>query len=343
MSREEFGGLMTDTPKVSIVIPVYNGSNYLAEAIESALSQSYSNIEVIVVNDGSNDRHATRNVALKYKDRIRYFDKENGGVSSALNLGISKMLGEYFCWLSHDDILDREKTEIQLAYMQDNNLLVTYTDYRLVDSNGRFLKEIETPFSERLEAMKMLVVYAYVHGCTIMVKKELFNKTGLFNEELKHTQDTDMWFRMSMVLELKRIPKVLISSRIHQSQTSKSNESERLKERYQFYETAIQNPMLQNYLFSSEILILEDDDNALKKSKLLSWLGDKLMYSKKNYSGALYFYTQSIKASTKNRSKKRYKLFRARIYSLVIEKVLGNIKDYLRTYPLFVKISSKIR
>ena len=78
-------------PLVSIIIPVYNGANYLAEAIDSALAQTYNNVEVIVVNDGSNDNGATERVALSYGDKIKYFAKENGGVSSALKYGIEKM------------------------------------------------------------------------------------------------------------------------------------------------------------------------------------------------------------------------------------------------------------
>ena len=91
-------------PLVSIVIPVYNGSDYLAEAIDSALAQTYGNIEIIVINDGSSDNGKTREVAGKYGDRIRYFEKENGGVPTALNLGIKEMKGDYFSWLSHDDV-----------------------------------------------------------------------------------------------------------------------------------------------------------------------------------------------------------------------------------------------
>ena len=72
-------------PKVSIVIPVYNGANYMREAIDSALNQTYKNIEVIVINDGSIDNGETDRIARSYGDRIVYVKKENGGVSSALN------------------------------------------------------------------------------------------------------------------------------------------------------------------------------------------------------------------------------------------------------------------
>ena len=88
--------------KVSIIIPVYNGEKYIAQSIESALNQTYKNIEVIVVNDGSSDN--TEKIVLEYGDKIKYIRKENGGVASALNVGIKNMTGDFFSWLSHDDL-----------------------------------------------------------------------------------------------------------------------------------------------------------------------------------------------------------------------------------------------
>src|SRR5262245_18482633 len=92
----------SDLPLVSIVIPVYNGANFVADAIESALQQTYSRTEIIVINDGSTDDGATAQVAQIYGSRIRYYEKANGGCGSALNYGIERMRGEYFSWLSHD-------------------------------------------------------------------------------------------------------------------------------------------------------------------------------------------------------------------------------------------------
>lgn len=102
-------------PKVSIVIPVYNGANYLKEAIDSALAQDYGNYEVIVVNDGSNDSGETEKIALSYGDKIRYLKKENGGVATALNFAIEKAEGEYVSWLSHDDAYFSNKLSSQIA------------------------------------------------------------------------------------------------------------------------------------------------------------------------------------------------------------------------------------
>ena len=100
--------------KVSIIIPVFNGANYLREAIDSALKQTYENIEVLVINDGSDDNGKTEAIARSYGDKLRYFHKENGGVASALNLGIKEMAGEYFSWLSHDSQLEQDEVSMML-------------------------------------------------------------------------------------------------------------------------------------------------------------------------------------------------------------------------------------
>ena len=131
-------------PKVSIVIPVYNGSNYLQEAIDSALAQTYSNMEVIVVNDGSNDDRATEKIALSYGERIRYFYKPNGGVATALNLGIEKMTGEYFSWLSHDDMYLPDKIEQEIVCLQrlrDFHAVIA-EGYQVVDTNGGYIATV---------------------------------------------------------------------------------------------------------------------------------------------------------------------------------------------------------
>ncbi|QQS65316.1 glycosyltransferase family 2 protein [Candidatus Saccharibacteria bacterium] len=108
----------SNLPKVSIIIPVYNGSNFLKEAIDSALAQTYKNLEIIVVNDGSADQGKTEKIAMSYGSKIRYYKKVNGGVSTALNLGIKKMTGDYFSWLSHDDIYYPKKIENQVRFVE---------------------------------------------------------------------------------------------------------------------------------------------------------------------------------------------------------------------------------
>jgi glycosyltransferase involved in cell wall biosynthesis len=127
-------------PLVTIVIPVYNGADYLEDAINSALNQTYKNIEIIVVNDGSTDYGKTEAIANAYSDRVRYFTKRNGGVSSALNFGIDKMTGEYFSWLSHDDLYFPEKIEKQVNFIEKNyDVKVVASSFEIIDSERRVL------------------------------------------------------------------------------------------------------------------------------------------------------------------------------------------------------------
>src|ERR1043165_1771044 len=106
-------------PTVSVVMPVYNGENYLRLAIESVLSQTFQDFEIIVVDDGSKD--TTPQIAASFGDRVRYVRQENAGVAAAVNHGISLARGRYFAWLSHDDPRAPDKLSEQLRTMPNND------------------------------------------------------------------------------------------------------------------------------------------------------------------------------------------------------------------------------
>lgn len=214
---------MEFNPKVSIVIPVYNGSNYLRKAIDSALAQTYKNIEVIVVNDGSNDGGKTEEIAKSYGDKIRYFYKDNGGVASALNLGIREMTGEYFSWLSHDDLYYPDKVAMQVDYLhRGDRHVIIYSDYEFIDARSRFVRK-KTVGNIPPERMRLeLIVSDPVHGCTVLVPKRCFERMGLFNESLCTTQDYEMWFRLAKSYNFIHVPKILVKSRVHPEQGIKT-------------------------------------------------------------------------------------------------------------------------
>ena len=186
-------------PKASIVIPAYNAANYLAEAIDSALAQTYSNIEIIVVNDGSSDNGATAAVAAKYGDKIRYFEKTNGGSSSALNEGICRMRGEWFSWLSHDDLYYPTKVEKQIAYLQelaqsgqDYRKVVMFAQGEAIDGSGHLLRKPSVASMHRLtdeiagfSDNRYLIAdsrkYSF-NGCSCLVHRSIFEHVGMFDE-----------------------------------------------------------------------------------------------------------------------------------------------------------------
>ena len=194
---------MIDNPLVSIIIPVYNGSNYLSEAIESALAQTYRNIEIIVVNDGSNDDGKTEALALSYGDKIRYIKKFNGGVSSALNLGISQMTGEYFSWLSHDDKYTESKIERQISLLKkyEDRRVIALCGSRFIDKNSEIMARrsndrFTTEYNDWKDALENLFSQGTYNGCAFLVPKQIFDECGMFDEELRFAQDTLMWARM---------------------------------------------------------------------------------------------------------------------------------------------------
>ena len=100
---------------ISVIIAAYNAEKTIISTLESIDKQICDGVEVIIVNDGSPDDGATERVALSYGKKIRYIYQNNGGVSSALNTGIREMKGEYFSWLSHDDLYEPTKIEKQVA------------------------------------------------------------------------------------------------------------------------------------------------------------------------------------------------------------------------------------
>lgn len=207
-------------PKVSIIIPVYNGSNYLKEAIDSALAQTYPNCEVLVINDGSCDGGSTETIALSYGDRIRYFKKENGGVASALNLGIRKMSGEYFSWLSHDDVYYPNKVEREICAIMESGdqTKLVQCEYDFYDeATGTYTPTdySKTYTIEQLTNSVFSVLQLQIHACCALIHKSHFDRVGMFDESLRTVQDIEMWFRLFRDQRSLFVPERLYKVREH--------------------------------------------------------------------------------------------------------------------------------
>lgn len=207
-------------PLVSIVIPVYNGGEYLQVAIDSALAQTYKNIEVIVVNDGSTDN--TEQICLSYGNKIRYYSKENGGVADAVNFGISKMYGEYFSWLSHDDIYYPSKIERQLEVLGTCgiNTAIVHGNYDIYNEKFSTISHIRNDITyskERMTNSVFPVLVTAFHGCVPLIHKSHFERVGKFNEDLLLTQDYDFYFRAMRRQRTIFIEEPLVMIRLHKN------------------------------------------------------------------------------------------------------------------------------
>jgi hypothetical protein len=234
---------MAFNPKVSIIIPVYNGSDYLKEAIESAITQTYKNIEVLVINDGSTDNGETEKIAMTYGDKIKYYKKTNGGVASALNFGIEKMQGEYFSWLSHDDIYYPEKIETQINFLDTRKIkeIFLFSDFEFIDKDSNHLSfyQVKEIYSRN---SGLAILFNQINGCTTLIHKNILQKISNFPESFKTTQDYHAWVeifknRFLMV----HTPKVLIKSRLHENQGTKKMIGICLEEIFFLEKTIIEN------------------------------------------------------------------------------------------------------
>jgi glycosyltransferase involved in cell wall biosynthesis len=206
-------------PKVSVIISTYNRAHFLSEALESVLSQDYSDFELLVVDDGSDDE--TYNVIKPYLSQIGYIWQENRGVSSARNLGIGLARGEYIAFLDSDDLWKREKLRVQVRFMEERGFSVSYTEEIwirkgvLVNPKKRHKK-----FSGRI--FEKVLPLCLISPSSMMVRREVFEKIGLFDESLPVCEDYEFGIRLAKSYEIGLIEERLIVKRGgHPDQLSK--------------------------------------------------------------------------------------------------------------------------
>lgn len=210
-------------PLVSLAIPIFNGAEFMRFAIDSALAQTYPHVEIIVINDGSSDLGETEKIALSYGDRVRYYAKTNGGVGSALNLALEKARGEYFCWLSHDDVYLPEKIAKQVEFLQSlpTSDAVVFCRHSVINANGDLLHELPAPprFNPDAAAYQLLLSQ-WLHCCTIIAPRSIYLEMGGFREDLPTTQDYDMLMKIGLRYPFFELPEVLLYARSHPKQGS---------------------------------------------------------------------------------------------------------------------------
>lgn len=216
------------TPLVSVIIATYNRPKYLKLSIESVINQTYSNIEIIVVDDGS-PNNESYNVCKSYKT-VNYFQVENSkGPAKPRNLGISKAEGKYIAILDDDDLWLPFKIEEQVALLENNS------DFGLVHGygqviNNRGLKTDEiigkpgTPDVKKGDvSLKMLGNWTLMTS-SVMFKKELIKRVGNFNETMPPAgEDVEFWIRCSFFTKIVDIGKVVFLYRKHEVNISKNN------------------------------------------------------------------------------------------------------------------------
>lgn len=208
---------MNPKTKVSVVIPFYN-CLYVDLAVKSVLAQSYPDIELIVVDDGST---LYMEKLEAYKDNIVYIRKTNGGTASALNMGIKAASGAYFAWLSADDLFHPDKIKRQMEAIRSSGTSFSHTAYYYINELGeRFSGVISMPFHNRGDLIETMMSGCPVNGSSVLLDMEIFNKVGRFNEKFLYTQDYDLWLRILPHYEWSYIEEPLLDYRVHKEMGS---------------------------------------------------------------------------------------------------------------------------
>ena len=204
--------------KVSVIVPTYNRAHMITEAIESVLSQTFKDFELIIVDNYSTDD--TESIVKSYVDkRIRYFKNQNNGlVSINRNYGIQKSGGEYIAFLDDDDLWLPEKLEKQVELLDSSKQLgLVYSNSYVIDSNG-YLRETTYLYGmkpARGSAFNELFRFNFIPTLTVAIRREVLDKVGEFNPRYKICQDYDLWLRIAEYYPIDFVEQPLAKFRVH--------------------------------------------------------------------------------------------------------------------------------
>jgi len=207
-------------PKVSVVIPAYNCEKFISTAIESVLSQTYGDYEIIVVNDGSTDK--TDEVLSRYASKIKKIYQPNKGPAEARNTGIANSGGEYIAFLDQDDAWLPDKLRMQVEVMEKNDKLgLVYTDIYILNdkefSNADCLyrRSFQMRQPHRGSVIEYLFLDNFIATSSVMVRKECFSEIGMFDSSVVPSEDYDRWLRIAADYEIDFIDAPLVKFRDH--------------------------------------------------------------------------------------------------------------------------------
>lgn len=228
-------------PKVTVIIPCYNREKYIAKTVESVLNQTYPNVELIVVDDGCSDN--SRNVLERFTDRIRILEhpgRVNKGQSAALNLGIRSSQSDYVAFLDSDDLFAPEKIERQVQFLENNPLYgLVYVNGHTIDENGNIIYRIYGDnHQEHSDPNRVLLDCYFLLPTNSLLRREVLEKAGFFDESLRSAQDHDFAIRVAEVTKIAYLHENLFYYRRHPDSISYRNAKLRWKNGYRILNKA---------------------------------------------------------------------------------------------------------
>ncbi len=190
---------MTEKPLISVVIPAYNASEFIGETLDSVFSQTFTNFEAIVINDGSPDTHELERVLQRFPSNLHYLKQGNKGAAAARNTGLRAATGEFVAFLDADDIWLPEFLEKQIEFLKSSNADFVFSDARLFGESpldGRTFMQVQ-PSVGALTPESLLSVKVTVLTSTVLSRRAPILEVGLFDESLRRGHDFDLWLRLA--------------------------------------------------------------------------------------------------------------------------------------------------
>lgn len=207
--------------KVSVLMPIFNAENYLAEAIDSVIFQSYQDWELIIINDGSTDR--SDQIIRTYNDkRIKYFkNAENKGITYTRNLMIERAKGEYIAFLDSDDLAHRERLKEQVSFLDKNrDYAMCGTWAYMIDNSGNVLKKMNLTHGSQEIKSTLLFSNSFVQS-SVMIRSSILAEMP-YDISFPVSEDYELWTRVVEKYKVENIPQHLTYYRWHDSNISKT-------------------------------------------------------------------------------------------------------------------------
>lgn len=211
-------------PKVSVVIPAYNAMTYLPQTLDSVLRQTFTDFEVLIINDGSTD-NIIQWASEITAPRVKLISQENQGLPGARNTGIAHAQGEYIAFLDADDLWEPTKLDKQIHCFQENpNAGVVYTWSLLIDEYGKPTGRIFASQAEGKIWRQLLETDVISNGSSATVRRDCFEVVGLFDRTLTSAEDLDMWLRIAAHYSFVVVKEPLTLYRQYSSSMSKNRQ-----------------------------------------------------------------------------------------------------------------------
>jgi glycosyltransferase involved in cell wall biosynthesis len=227
-------------PKVSVIIPLYNGKKFIKETLDTVFKQTYKDYELIIVNDGSTDN--PESVLKPYLSKIKYITQKNSGCpAGAFNTGIAQSSGDYIAFLDQDDLWRKDKLQKQVEILdQKPEVGLVATNVIIFDDTSRkkigtLWKKTKKILSQRQAQSKLLRTNFLINPSAIMVRREVFEKDEYCDERFKLADDYELWYRIAKKWDLALIEEPLTYYR-HYSRSLSKNHYKMLKDLVLFYE-----------------------------------------------------------------------------------------------------------